>query len=126
MHRNSVGTARRLLSRPGLGLTEFQIKVLVRTAGIPRGKTLTYGELAAMVGHPGACRAVGTALRKNPFPIIIPCHRVIRSDGSLGNYSSGGTARKRALLLEENAITYGHRRARHAGARQPTRPPKAV
>jgi methylated-DNA-[protein]-cysteine S-methyltransferase len=85
-------------------LTEFQKSVLIAVARIPLGKVLTYKQVAAMVGSPRAYRAVGTALRKNPFPIRIPCHRVIRSDGSLGKYSSGGTARKRTLLLAERAI----------------------
>lgn len=71
---------------------------------IPRGETRTYREIAEMIGRPRAYRAVGNALRKNPHPIIIPCHRVVRSDGSLGGYSNGGTRVKRKLLLEEGAL----------------------
>ena len=85
-------------------LTEFQKRVLIETSRIPIGKIATYGQIAERCGNPNAYRAVGTALRKNPFPIAIPCHRVIRSDGRLGRYSAGGEKRKRHLLLKEGAI----------------------
>lgn len=85
-------------------LTDFQVKVLLATYSIPKGKVLTYKELAKLAGRPKAYRAVGTALRKNPLAPTIPCHRVVRSDGTLGNYSNGGTAMKRKLLKRENAL----------------------
>lgn len=92
--------AERLLS--GYDMTDFRRKVLVATASIPRGKTATYMAVARMVGRPRAYRAVGTALANNPLPITIPCHRVVRSDGSVGGYSGkGGSAAKARLLKGE-------------------------
>ncbi|HUC38834.1 MAG TPA: MGMT family protein [Candidatus Acidoferrum sp.] len=86
-------------------LTEFQIKVLLATMRIPRGEVVTYKELAKMIGYPKAYRAVGSALKINPLAPQIPCHRVIKSDGSLGNYSApGGTKLKRKMLKAEHAI----------------------
>jgi methylated-DNA-[protein]-cysteine S-methyltransferase len=76
---------------------EFQRKVLLAEHKIPRGWVSTYGRIAQHLGVPGAARAVGSALARNPFPIIIPCHRAIRSDGSLGGFQ-GGLEIKRALL----------------------------
>ena len=71
---------------------------------IPYGQTVSYKELAARAGRPGAARAAGTAMRRNPCPIIIPCHRVCASDGSLGGYSGpGGVDFKRTLLEMEAA-----------------------
>jgi len=78
----------------------FQRNVLAAEHAIPRGRVSTYGLLAGHLGHPGAARAVGTSLAKNPFPIVIPCHRAVRSDGSLGGYQ-GGREMKRALLEME-------------------------
>jgi methylated-DNA-[protein]-cysteine S-methyltransferase len=77
--------------------SEFQRRVLLAEYGIPRGWVSTYGRIAMRLGSPGAARAVGTALSRNPFPIIIPCHRAIRSDGHLGGFR-GGLKMKRALL----------------------------
>jgi methylated-DNA-[protein]-cysteine S-methyltransferase len=79
---------------------EFQKKVLLVEAGIPRGRVSSYGALALRVGSPRAARAAGTALARNPFPIIIPCHRTVRSDGSLGGFG-GGWGMKRAFLEME-------------------------
>ena len=71
---------------------------------IPKGKTTTYKELAKKIGKPKAIRAVANAIAKNPMAPIIPCHRVVRSDGSLGGYSGkGGTKTKLALLYREGA-----------------------
>ncbi|MCZ9309967.1 methylated-DNA--[protein]-cysteine S-methyltransferase [Corynebacterium uberis] len=64
---------------------------------IPWGQTVSYGQLAALVGSPRAARAVGTACRTNPLPVVVPCHRVVHADGSLGNYA-GGAWMKRVLL----------------------------
>jgi methylated-DNA-[protein]-cysteine S-methyltransferase len=80
----------------------FRRAVLDATAAIPRGATATYGQVAAAAGSPRAVRAAGSALAGNPLPIIIPCHRVLRSDGAVGAYL-GGTAMKRRLLAMEAA-----------------------
>ncbi len=87
------------------GLTGFQVRVLLNTMKIPRGRTVTYKRLAKMSGRPRAYRAVGTALKKNPFAPTIPCHRVVKSDGTPGNYSAvGGTRRKVEMLRSEGAL----------------------
>lgn len=78
----------------------FQQAVLRAEHAIPRGRVSTYGLLAARLGKPKAVRAVGQALATNPFPIIVPCHRAVRSSGELGGYQ-GGPAMKRALLERE-------------------------
>jgi methylated-DNA-[protein]-cysteine S-methyltransferase len=77
--------------------SEFQTRVLLAERQIPRGWVSTYGRIAGHLGVPGGARAVGGALARNPFPIIIPCHRAIRSAGRLGGFQ-GGLAMKRALL----------------------------
>jgi methylated-DNA-[protein]-cysteine S-methyltransferase len=82
--------------------TEFQKKVWREISKIPKGKTKTYKEIAILVGSPKSYRAVANACGKNPFPVAIPCHRVIKSDGSIGGYSAkGGVRKKKALLLKE-------------------------
>ena len=82
--------------------TKFQKKVWLELSKIPKGETRTYKEIAIAIGRPLAVRAVANACGKNPHPIKIPCHRVIRSDGKLGGYSGpGGSATKRRLLIEE-------------------------
>jgi methylated-DNA-[protein]-cysteine S-methyltransferase len=78
----------------------FQQRVLRAEHAIPRGKVSTYGRIAAYLGVPGGARAVGTALARNPFPIIVPCHRAVRSNRTLGHYQ-GGLGMKRALLEAE-------------------------
>ncbi len=83
------------------GLGAFEQQVLRKTAEIPRGEVRSYAWVAREIGRPGAVRAVGTALGNNPIPYLIPCHRVVRSDGALGEYSAGGTASKRAILQHE-------------------------
>lgn len=80
--------------------TPFQKKVWDALMEIPYGETVSYGELAKRIGHPGASRAVGGAVKRNPVPIFIPCHRVVRSDGSLGGYNLG-VDMKKALLRTE-------------------------
>ena len=79
---------------------DFQKKVLLETRQIPRGKVISYGRLADKILAPGAARAVGSALAGNPFPLIIPCHRLIKSTGYLGNFS-GGSEMKRFFLQME-------------------------
>ena len=80
--------------------TDFQIKVWNELNKIPSGETRTYKEIAKRLGNPKAARAVANACGENPYPIIIPCHRVIRSDGGLGGYSGEGGVEKKRLLLE--------------------------
>jgi methylated-DNA-[protein]-cysteine S-methyltransferase len=80
-------------------MTEFQRRVLTIALKIPRGKYLTYGDVAKAIGKPQASRAVGQALGHNPVPIVIPCHRVLGSDGSLHGYSGGGGIQTKAWLL---------------------------
>lgn len=80
-------------------LSSFQTRVLQTARGIPAGTVWTYGQVAQTMGKPRASRAVGQALGHNPVPIIIPCHRVIASDGSLGGYSGGGGLNSKRLLL---------------------------
>ena len=82
--------------------TAFQKKVWKVLLQIPRGEVRTYSWIANQIGSPRAVRAVGTALGKNPFAPDVPCHRVIRKDGSLGGYA-GGLAKKRKLLRKEGA-----------------------
>ena len=94
------------------GGTGFQAKVWAALRRIPPGRTVSYSELAAAVGSPSAVRAVGTANGQNPVAVVIPCHRVVRSDGTLGGYG-GGLDRKRWLLDHEKA-----RLAAPAGAAQ--------
>ncbi len=80
--------------------SEFQRKVLLAEYGIPRGSVSTYGRIAKHLGVPRGARAVGNALAHNPFPIVIPCHRAVRADGTLGGFR-GGLKMKRALLEME-------------------------
>jgi O-6-methylguanine DNA methyltransferase len=103
-------------------LTPFQRKVLEKTAEIPRGEVRPYEWVAREIGAPGATRAVGTALGHNPIPFIIPCHRVVRSDHSLGEYSGGGPAVKERVLSYEGAPVHdltqvGRRGERLRGSR---------
>ncbi len=81
-------------------LYHFQKRVLLLEKEIPCGRVTTYGRLAKKLGTPRAARAVGTALSRNPFPIVIPCHRTIRSDGSLGGFSGGLRLKRQLLELE--------------------------
>jgi len=84
-------------------LPRFQQSVLRATASIPRGEVRPYNWVARQAGSPGAVRAAGTALGHNPVPFIVPCHRVVRSDWSLGQYSSGGPEVKDRILRWEGA-----------------------
>ena len=81
-------------------VSPFQRAVWEATRDIPRGQTSSYGELAARVGRPGAARAVGQAMAHNPWPIVVPCHRVVASDGRLGGYGGGLDMKERLLRLE--------------------------
>ena len=82
--------------------TDFQITVWKEIKKIPKGKTITYKELAIKIGKPKEYRAVASACAKNPLLIAIPCHRVVRSDGTMGGYmGKNGIERKKALLKKE-------------------------
>ncbi len=86
-------------------LTDFQIQILNIVRQIPYGTTTSYGEIAAQIDKPNASRAIGQVLRRNPIPIIIPCHRVLNADGTLGGYGGVlGSKRKIALLKHEGII----------------------
>ena len=82
--------------------TNFQLNVWNALKNIPYGETRTYGEIARMTGNPKACRAVGMANNRNPIAIIIPCHRVIGSDGSLTGYAGGLELKRKLLELEQD------------------------
>jgi len=85
------------------GLGDFQQSVLEACATIPVGQVRPYGWIASEIDNPGSVRAVGTALGHNPMPLIVPCHRVVRSDGSVGNYAFGPEM-KHDLLVREGAL----------------------
>ena len=85
--------------------TYFQKKVWDELKKIPKGEVRTYKEIATAIGRPNSARAVANACRKNPYPVTIPCHRVIRSDGSLGGYKGSTLSlEKRELLQAEGVI----------------------
>ncbi|MFP3278353.1 MAG: MGMT family protein [Candidatus Micrarchaeota archaeon] len=85
-------------------LTNFQRAVLMEVAKIPRGKVMSYKQIAQAIGRPNAYRAVGNALKKNPLPVLFPCHRVIRANGEVGGYAFGGKSEKIRLLEREGSI----------------------
>ena len=80
--------------------SEFEQKVAEALIGVAYGETTSYAGLALAAGHPRACRAVGNFMSKNPFPLLLPCHRVIRSDGRPGGFSAGDEWKQRLLQLE--------------------------
>jgi methylated-DNA-[protein]-cysteine S-methyltransferase len=81
-------------------VTPFQRKVLLATAQVPPGRVVSYGDIAKRIGRPRGSRAVGQALGHNPIPIVIPCHRIIATDGKLGGYTGGLRIKKKLLRLE--------------------------
>lgn len=83
-----------------LNATSFQLKVYRAVKGIPAGQVRSYGWVAKRIGNPKACRAVGSALNKNPCTVSIPCHRVVKSDGSIGGFSKGPKRKLRLLKTE--------------------------
>jgi methylated-DNA-[protein]-cysteine S-methyltransferase len=94
-----------------LEVTPFERQVLEFLRKIPRGRTITYGEIAARLGRPGAARAVGQVVARNPIPVVIPCHRVLPASGGIGGYSGGnGPETKRRLLEREGALPTPKRR----------------
>ena len=87
--------------------TNFQKMVWTELKKIPFGETRTYKEIAVAIGKPKAARAVANACGKNPYPIFSPCHRVVRSDGTIGGFTGdGGIEKKRQLLRQENHLNY--------------------
>ena len=101
LERRLAGDRRARVSLDMRGATAFEQAVWRKTLEIPRGEVRPYGWVAAEIGKPAAVRAVGTALGHNPVPLVVPCHRVVRSDGRIGQYSMGGPAQKRAILRIE-------------------------
>jgi methylated-DNA-[protein]-cysteine S-methyltransferase len=86
------------------GLTELQKSVYSATAKIPYGKLSSYKKIAEVIKRPNACRFVGTTLAKNPFPILIPCHRVIRSNNTIGRFAGGKNLKIKMIELERNTV----------------------
>tara|TARA_A100001011_G_C14223959_1_gene805727 strand:+ start:855 stop:1130 length:276 start_codon:yes stop_codon:yes gene_type:complete len=86
--------------------TKFQIKVWRYTSKIPKGKVKTYSQVAKGIGKPLAVRAVANALGKNPYSPKIPCHRVVKSDGSIGGYSAKGGTKTKRLLLKREGLSF--------------------
>jgi len=99
------------------GHTPFEVAVWTKALEIPRGEVRPYGWVAAEIGRPKAVRAVGTALAHNPVPLVVPCHRVVRSDGMIGQYSMGGPDAKRRVLASEGLDTHGLEAEAAAGKR---------
>ncbi|MEO8462966.1 MAG: methylated-DNA--[protein]-cysteine S-methyltransferase [Chloroflexota bacterium] len=99
--RRLGGDRRARVSLDLRGHTPFEVAVWTKALEIPRGEVRPYGWVAAEIGRPRAMRAVGTALSRNPVPLVVPCHRVVRSDGSIGQYSLGGPEAKHAVLASE-------------------------
>ena len=89
-------------------LSQFQWKVLKAAITIPLGQTRTYQWVAQKIGNPKSVHAVSQALRRNPFPVVIPCHRVIRSDGTLGGYAGKYGKRKKERMDQESALVQKH------------------
>jgi len=98
-------------------LPDFEQQVLRKVMEIPRGEVRPYAWVAAELGRPLAVRAVGNAVARNPIPFVIPCHRVVRSDGRIGNYGAGGPEAKRDLLESEGMDTSEMERLPAAGVR---------
>ena len=86
------------------GVSPFAADVLHAVASIPRGEVRTYGWVARRAGRPRAVRAAATAIARNPVPLGVPCHRVVRGDGKIGNYGLGGPEAKRKLLAGEGFL----------------------
>lgn len=91
-------------------MSKFSHTIYQTLCTVPRGKVVTYGQLAELAGYPLAARAVGGCMAKNPNAPIVPCHRVVAADGSLHGYSGeGGLAKKRALLENEGVVFVGEK-----------------
>jgi O-6-methylguanine DNA methyltransferase len=101
IERRLAGDRRATIRLDLRGATAFEVAVWRKALEIPRGEVRPYGWIAAEIGSPKAVRAVGTALAHNPVPLVVPCHRVVRSDGHIGQYSLGGPENKRRILTAE-------------------------
>ena len=99
------------------GVGDFQARVLASAKTIPYGDVRSYAQLAVGIGAPRAARAVGNALAANPVPLIVPCHRVVRTDGSIGQYSLGGPENKRTILAAEGLDLESMQELASAGVR---------
>jgi O-6-methylguanine DNA methyltransferase len=117
IERRLAGDRRNRIPLDLRGSTEFERAVWLKALEIPRGEVRPYGWIAAEIGRPKAVRAVGTALGHNPVPLIVPCHRVVRSDGMIGQYSLGGPENKRTILAVEGADPDGLEALARAGVR---------
>ena len=117
VERRLGGDRRAKISLDLRGTTAFEQAVWRKALEIPRGEVRPYGWIAAEIGRPKAVRAVGTALGHNPVPLIVPCHRVVRSDGMLGQYSLGGPGNKRTILAAEGLDPDELERLARAGVR---------
>jgi methylated-DNA-[protein]-cysteine S-methyltransferase len=106
MNKNSIRTEEDVI-RCLSNKTEFERKVLVATFKIPKGKISTYKRIAEKVGRPRAYRAVASALKKNPLHPIVPCHRVVRSDGGFGGEEKSAVTRRKLLEKEGTPIENG-------------------
>ena len=117
VERRLAGDRRARIDLDLRGSTEFEQAVWLKALEIPRGQVRPYGWIAAEIGRPKAVRAVGTALGHNPIPLIVPCHRVVRTDGFIGNYSLGGPENKRTILAAEGADPDGLEALARSGVR---------
>ncbi|HKG57223.1 MAG TPA: methylated-DNA--[protein]-cysteine S-methyltransferase [Candidatus Limnocylindrales bacterium] len=117
LERRLAGDRRAALPLDLRHRTEFERAVWAKALEIPRGEVRPYGWIAAEIGRPKAVRAVGSALGHNPVPLVVPCHRVVRSDGMIGQYSLGGPENKRAILAAEGLDPDGLESLARAGVR---------
>lgn len=109
IHEFCIGTDIRFSEKLDLsGITAFKRKVLLTVKSIPRGKTASYSWIARKTGYPRACRAVGNVMASNPFPPIVPCHRIVRSSRKIGNFGSGIKLKKR-MLTQEKVVFEGEK-----------------
>ncbi len=88
----------------------FRNRIYEVAKKIPRGKVVTYAQLAALAGNPKAARAVGTAMKENPYMPVVPCHRVVGSDGSMKGYAGEGGVRKKVQMLHEEGVIFNGNR----------------
>lgn len=117
LQQHLSGDSRATLRFDLSGVSEFERAVLLKALAIPRGEVRPYAWVAREIGSPKAVRAVGTALAHNPIPVLIPCHRVVRSDGQLGRYSMGGDEAKRHILTAEGVAPERLEELARAGVR---------
>ncbi len=117
IRRRLAGDRRSRIPLDLRGATEFQVAVWLKALEIPRGEVRPYGWVAAEIGHPRAVRAVGSALGRNRVPLVVPCHRVVRNDGSIGEYSMGGPEVKALVLAAEGVDVDGLARLAGRGIR---------